>query len=441
MNVLVWFRNDLRITDHPALALAAEAGEAVLPLHIVDPAEWAGAARSARQWDFRAESLRELREALAALGAPLAVRVGDPVAVLDKLCRLHRIGRILCLDDPACGPLDLRVAEWAASAGVALAILATGPGAAAALRALPAVEPGPIPPARALRLAPDRCPHRQTGGRAQGLLLLQSFLDRRAEGYRAGRDHPLLAERVSSRLSPHLATGTLSRAEVRAAVADRLAARPGGDWGPGLLAFRAALAPPAPVAPPPEDRAANPARLAALHKAETGLPFLDATLRCLAATGWLPARLRGMVASVALHHLGLPEHAAGAVLAAGLTDHAPPVHWAQIRRAATGRPADPIALAASLDPGGAFTRRWLPELAEVPPPFLQEPWRWSGAPRLLGRRYPEAVVDPATALRDARHRLAQRPAAPPVELIDWSGARPLRGRRMPATPGQLCLDL
>ena len=57
------------------------------------------------------------------------------------------------------------------------------------------------------------------------------------------------------------------------------------------------------------------------------------------------------------------------------------------------------------DPTGAFTRRWVPELAAVPDIYLQEPWRWSGAGQLLGRRYPEPVVDPAAAARAARDRI------------------------------------
>ncbi|MCE6968032.1 FAD-binding domain-containing protein [Cereibacter sphaeroides] len=437
MNVLVWFRNDLRVTDHPALALAAEAR--VLPLHIIDPEDWADAARSARQWMFRAECLVELRETLARLGAPLAVRVGDPVAVLDTLCRLHRIRRILCLEDAASRATDQRVAAWAATAGVELVVVPQGPGAPAALSPVPAVEPGPIPPPRALRLAEDRCPHRQPGGREQGLLLLQGFLERRGEAYREARDRPLLAERLSSRLSPHLAAGCLSRAEVAEALARRLAERPGPGWTRSLAAFRTALAQTAEGAAP-SDTGADAAHLGAFQRAETGLPFVDAALRCLDATGWLPARMRAMLASVALHHLGLPQRPAGAALACRLTDFAPPVHWAQMERAAGRGPADPIALAAVLDRDGRFTRRWLPELADVPDALLQEPWRWTGARRLLGHRYPEAVVDPASTAREARRRLMRR-AAGTADLVDWRGARPARARRVPVSPAQLHLDL
>ena len=52
-----------------------------------------------------------------------------------------------------------------------------------------------------------------------------------------------------------------------------------------------------------------------------------------------------------------------------------------------------------------FTRLWVPELAPVPDPFLQEPWKWTGAPGLLGRHYPEPIVDVAAAARAARDRV------------------------------------
>ena len=76
MNVLVWFKRDLRVRDHPALTVAAAMGP-ILPVFIVEPALWATPDTSARQWGFLAESLAGLRDELAKMGAPLVVRVGD----------------------------------------------------------------------------------------------------------------------------------------------------------------------------------------------------------------------------------------------------------------------------------------------------------------------------------------------------------------------------
>jgi deoxyribodipyrimidine photo-lyase len=68
----------------------------------------------------------------------------------------------------------------------------------------------------------------------------------------------------------------------------------------------------------------------------------------------------------------------------------------------TVRIYNPVKQGRDQDATGAFTRAWVPELAEVPDAVLQEPWRWAGAPALLGRGYPAPIVDVAAAARAAR---------------------------------------
>ncbi|MES2914538.1 MAG: FAD-binding domain-containing protein [Pseudomonadota bacterium] len=455
MNVLVWFKRDLRVDDHPALTRAAGIG-AVLPVYVVEPDLWAQTDASARQWDFVAESLGDLRADLARMGAPLVVRVGDAVAVLEALCRRHGITRIVSHEET--GNLwtyarDRRVAAWAKSSGIVWTELpqsgvvrrlpdrdgwaasrdAYMAGALLPRPALPAVdgvEPGLIPSSRALKLAPDPCPHRQLGGRARGLELLDSFLTQRGEPYRTAMSSPLSAERACSRLSPHFAQGTLTLREVVQATALRQSERPGGRWGGALASFQSRLAwrdhfmqkledqpsieirdlHPVAITRP---RDSDAGRLAAWKNGETGLPFLDACLRYLRATGWLNFRMRAMVISVASYHLWLDWRATGAHLARMFTDYEPGIHWPQVQMQSgtTGinipRIYNPVKQGHDQDPTGAFTRRWLPELAAVPDAFLQEPWLWPDARRLLGHRYPEPIVDIASAAREARDLIWQ----------------------------------
>ena len=453
MNVLVWLKRDLRIHDHPALTLAAGQGS-VLPVHVVEPELWSQPDASARQWEFVAEALAGLREDLAGIGTPLVVRVGDAVQVLEGLCRRHRINRIISHEET--GNLwtyarDRRVAAWARSAGVewtevpqsgVVRRLPTRDMWAAsrdgfmsspvlpvpALQAVAGVEPGLIPSARALKLTPDPCPHRQLGGRGRGLELVESFLSRRGEPYRVAMSSPLSAERACSRLSPHFAWGTLSVREVVQATATRQAERPGGRWGGSLSSFQSRLAwrdhfmQKLEDQPSIETRDLHPvavtrlretdaARLTAWENGETGLPFLDACLRYVRATGWLNFRMRAMVISVASYHLWLDWRATGAHLARVFTDYEPGIHWPQVQMQSgtTGinipRIYNPVKQGLDQDPRGAFTRRWLPELASVPDAFLQEPWLWPDARQLLGQRYPEPIVDVASAAREARDRI------------------------------------
>ena len=422
MNVLVWLKRDLRLHDHPALTLAAGLGP-VLPVYIAEPSLWSLPDASARQWEFVAESLADLREGLADQGLPLVIRLGEAVEVLDRLCRQHRITRIISHQEtgtPATQARDRRVAAWAQGAGVQWTRLPQ-PGAddvaaprlpPPAARAAPGVEPGPIPTARALKLAPDPCPHRQLGGRTRGLDLLDSFLARRGEPYRTAIASPLAAERACSRLSPHLAWGTLSAREVAQATTSRQAERPGGRWTGALAEFQRRLAARDRLlqdpqeGPAPRELGTDAARLQAWAQGETGFPFLDACLRYLCATGWLSFPLRAMLASVATGPLGLDPQAAGHELARRFTDYEPAIHWPQILALANGpdrpRPPHPVRLGLRQDPTGSFTRRWLPELAVVPDAFLHEPWKWPEARRRLGQRYPEPHLDLASAPRPAR---------------------------------------
>ncbi|NHB78203.1 FAD-binding domain-containing protein [Rhodobacter calidifons] len=503
MNVLVWFKRDLRLHDHPALSLAAGLGP-VLPLYVVEPELWAEPDASARQWEFLAESLADLRVALTGAGAPLVVRTGDAVEVLASLCRRHRITRIVSHEETGNAwtfARDRRVAGWARGAGIDWvelpqsgvvrrlpsrdawsarrdAFMAGPTLPAPALCPVEGVEPGPIPSARALKLAADPCPHRQLGGRARGLDLMDSFLTRRAEPYRTAMSSPLSAERACSRLSPHLALGTLSVREVVQATVARAAERPGGRWGGALASFQARLAWRDHFIQKLEDEPAietrclhraaeslrprdpDAARLAAWEAGETGLPFLDACLRYLRATGWLNFRMRSMVMAAASYHLWLDWRATGAILARRFTDYEPGIHWPQVQMQSgttginTPRIYNPVKQGLDQDPTGAFTRAWVPELAAVPDRFLQTPWAWEGAGTLLGRRYPAPIVDPAAAQRAARdaifglRRRADRGEIAAIVSRHASRADPRfvndrspQRRPRPAPAGQLSLDL
>ena len=78
---IVWFKRDLRVVDHQPLLQASSQGP-VLPLVVVEPQLWQQPDASGRQWNFYAESIEELRQALALLGQPLVVRIGPAVQVL-----------------------------------------------------------------------------------------------------------------------------------------------------------------------------------------------------------------------------------------------------------------------------------------------------------------------------------------------------------------------
>ena len=153
------------------------------------------------------------------------------------------------------------------------------------------------------------------------------------------------------------------------------------------------------------------ARLDAWGKGETGLPFVDACMRYLNATGWLNFRMRAMVMATASYHLWLDWRAPGERLAQMFTDYEPGIHWSQVQMQSgttginTVRIYNPVKQGLDQDPDGVFTRRWLPELRDIPDQHLQEPWKAENASAVLGRSYPEPIVDHLQAAKQARERI------------------------------------
>ncbi len=466
MNVLVWFKRDLRIHDHAALTLAAEMardmGGAVLPLYIAEPLIWGAKDASARQWAGVADALADVRGDLGALGAPLIIRVGDAVDVIARIAKRAGITHIVSHMETGCTASfarDRAVAAWARGAGISWQEL-QGSGvrrgfrgrsgwaaardafvaadqipAPKALRAVVGIEAGPIPNAGALRMAPDPCPHRQNAGRAAGLAAMDSFFAARGAGYAGGISSPLLAERACARLSPHLALGSLSLREVSHALAARRAAGMPGTWARSLAAFESRLAWRDHFIQKLEDQpnldqmAMQPASdalgrvrdaglLGAWSAGQTGLPFIDAAMRYLNAAGWINFRARAMLTSFASYHLWLDWRDVGAELARKFTDYEPGIHWPQVQMQSgvTGvnipRIYNPIKQGFDQDPTGRFIRQWLPELSAVPDAHIHAPWRWAGAGQVLGRRYPEPLIEPSAAAREAKARLSNIRATP-----------------------------
>jgi deoxyribodipyrimidine photo-lyase len=495
---VVWFKRDLRVVDHAPLAEAAARGP-VLPLHVVEPELWRQPDASGRQWEALREALVELRAALAALGQPLVVRVGDVVAVLESLRRSHGIAALWSHSETGNAwtfARDRRVADWARAHGIrwherrafgvvrglklrkgwvgqweALMREPQSP-TPPALVATRGVDPGPIPTAADLGLADDPCPGRQRGGRRAGLELLESFLARRGANYHREMSSPVTAESSCSRLSLHLATGTLGLREVvhavrarRAALADDQAA---GPWRRALAAYESRLHWHCHFIQKLESEPAiefenvhrgydglrpdtpDPVRLAAWRDGATGWPFVDACMRMLSATGWINFRMRAMLVAIASYHLWLPWRATGLVLARRFTDYEPGIHWPQVQMQSgvTGinipRIYNPVKQSRDQDPAGAFIRRWVPELAGVPDAWVHTPWLMPAAVQrkagcVTGRDYPGPVVDHEQAAREARARLIawrRRPGMSELNraVLAKHGSRKRRVDERPAPP-------
>ena len=462
---LVWFKRDLRVHDHAPL-VAALAHQDALALFVLEP-EWLQSPEcDASHVDFALACLKELRAALAERGLPLLVRVGS---VLDVLAQLHReVAFTHLLSHEETGPgwsytRDLQVAAWCKSVPVAPVKWQefTQTGVVRRLRsrsgwaqrwqarmdaplhllhgrfnAATTLEQAELPTLASLAHF-GLLPHTKTlqaAGEKAARHTLSSFLQVRGYDYRKALSSPLSAEEGCSRLSPHLAFGTISMRTVHQATEIAIANTPDRSFAYALRGFAGRLRwhchfmqkledEPniefnnfARVCDGLREQDFNEAYFAAWCAGRTGYPMVDACMRSLVATGWLNFRMRAMLVSFASYHLWLHWRRTGMFLARQFLDYEPGIHWSQMQMQSgttginTLRMYSPTKQAQDQDPEGLFIRRWVPELAKVPLPYLAEPWKMDisvqrMAACIIGEDYPAPIVDDKMAMKAAKDRM------------------------------------
>lgn len=452
---VVWFKRDLRTIDHAPLAEAARSGLPVLPLYVAEPSVMEHAPDfSPRHWDSIAACLHDLNQRLSALGQPLVFRRGvEILPVLEEILRSHGgIAAIHAHEETGNGityARDRAVLQWARARGVEF-IEHPSNGVVRRLRtrdgwarnwesrmAVPALDPPArlTPVAAPLRSDPLQLPATAEGGEAHAHRTLATFLASRGRRYHREMSSPVTAFESCSRLSAHLAYGAISTRmvvkAVRAKLNDPVDLDP--EFRKALRAFDARLHWRCHFMQKLEDepeiefrnfvRSLDGLRDETLssHDARTrfdawcagrtGYPMIDACMRCLQQTGWINFRMRAMLMSFAAYHLWLHWREPGLHLARLFTDYEPGIHWSQcqMQSGTTGmntlRIYSPTKQAIDHDPDGVFIRRWIPELRDLPQPFLAEPWKCPATSKLGG--YPgKPIVDHAVAVREAKANLA-----------------------------------
>lgn len=424
---IVWFREDLRLTDNAALAAAAADGGEVIPVYVLD--QRPGAASC---WWLH-HSLAALDDALQARGSRLLLRTGPAAAVLADLARdtgaqavhWHRAY------SPAGRAQDAAVSRVLADGGV------RGTRHAGTLlhepettkpyrvftpfwRALSAgFDPGPALPQPEHLRAPSAWPGSEpldalqllprirwdkglaeawTPGEQGALARLRAFADGAIVGYHELRDYP--AKDGVSRLSPHLRFGEVSPRQAWHA-ANLAGANDGADaWRRQLwwreFAHTVLYHHPATINEPLQPKFADfPWRdddggmFHAWSRGNTGFPIVDAGMRELWHTGWMHNRVRMVVASFLVKNLRLPWQAGASwfmdtLVDADTANNTLGWQWAAgcgADAAPYFRIFNPARQQERFDPDEAYVRRWVPEYGSD--------------------RYPEPMVDFRTTRQEA----------------------------------------
>jgi deoxyribodipyrimidine photo-lyase len=432
--VIVWFRCDLRLADHPALSAAVAMGAPLICLYVLDERASARPLGAASRW-WLAQSLRALDADLRKAGGALVLRKGDAARVVAEIARstaasavfwnrIHAKADAAVAERLATSLSDLGIAthempgdllaepariRGSSGGGMRVftpfwkRVLALGDPAKPLpapkqLAAGPKLASDPLESWKLEPVAPDWAVGlRQTWkpGEAGAFARLKEFLDEKAQGYAILRDRP--DRDATSHLSPHLRFGEISPRQIWYA-ARFAAARNGkiaGDVDKFLtelgwrefcrhLLFdhpemhRKNLQGAFDAFPWVDDERA----LRAWQKGRTGYPIVDAGLRELWRTGVMHNRVRMIVASFLVKHLLIDWRAGEAWFWDTLVDADPgsnPANWQWV--AGSGADAapyfrifNPILQGEKFDTQGDYVRKWVPEIAKLPNKLLHKPW-------------------------------------------------------------------
>ena len=460
MKTILWCRQDLRLLDNPALHAAATQGE-VLPVFIY-PQGLGGAS----YWWLH-HSLRAFSDSLKQQGLTLVLRSGDPADVLNELAKLSDADQVVW--NRVYSPLGIEQGQQVKQALAEAQVksqsfngqLLTEPTKILNKQGTPYkvftpfwrhclanLDPDPVLDIPTMQgfdlkieseklqdwsLLPTKpnwaagLAERWKPGEQNAQHRWQTFLDEVIANYKEGRDFP--SQDNTSYLSPHLAFGEISPRQIWFDIHERIASNQidstNGHKYLAEIGWREysrylLIHFPHITEKPFNAKFANfpwqqqPKLLKAWQQGKTGYPIVDAGMRELWHTGYMHNRVRMVTASFLTKHC-LTHWREGmdwfwdTLVDADIGSNTASWQWVAgcgADAAPYFRIFNPILQGEKFDKQGDYIKKWVPELADLPAKFINQPWEadqktLEQANVNLGDNYPLPIVDHATARAEA----------------------------------------
>jgi deoxyribodipyrimidine photo-lyase len=444
---IVWFKRDLRLVDNEALYYANQSDLPLLLIYVFEPSVMNYDDSDVRHWRFIYESIQDLNKKLAPFNAEIYFFHNEVKSVFSELIKKFEVKTVFShqeIGNKVTYDRDLEMKSFFSSNKITWKEFQMH----GVIRRLKSRQNWDKRWEQVMRDTPKNIkesdlktieldtewynaikgdelpieittpnPNFQRGGEYWAWRYLDSFVKERYVNYSKHISKPALSRKGCSRLSPYLAYGNISMRMIYQYTNQHYETSKNKR---AILNFVSRLHWHCHFIQKFEDecemefknanraydtliKPKNETYIKAWQEGKTGVPIVDACMRCLVATGYINFRMRAMVVSFFTFNLWQDWRELH-FLARQFLDYEPGIHYPQIQMQSgttginTIRIYSPIKNSEEHDADGIFIKKWLPELAEVPVSLLHEPWKMNEMEQqfyncIIGKDYPAPIVN------------------------------------------------